>query len=168
MKPLSSNKRLHVESNLRRWAYVPVMAVIVVGALVFRWPWMVWHDRRLRRACAAQWGKSDGRVVIAFEPGTPWHEAIKAHWIPRYGDRTSLVELSLVGSSSRSVENRVYRRWKPVTALSARSPAMIAIPPLGRGRVTSVSFAEALATPALLKRRLADVARLAFGEADAG
>jgi hypothetical protein len=156
MKPFSPKKSLHVESRLRRWAYIPVMAVTVLGIVAFRWPWMAWHDRRLRRACAAQWGDGQGRVVIAFQPGTPWHEAITRHWIPRYGDRTSLIDLS--NRPSKSLENRIYRRFKPVDSV----PAMIAIP--AHGRVYTVSFAEALPNHTALEHRLIDVARLAYGE----
>jgi hypothetical protein len=158
MKPFSPKPQIHVESRLRRWAYVPVMAITVLGIVLFRWPWMAWHDRRLRRACAARWGDSRGRVVVAFEPGTPWHEAITRHWIPRYGDRTSLIDLSQRSSTSRSVEERVYRRFKPLDSV----PAMIAVP--AQGRVSTVTFAEALPSQVALERRLLDVARLAYGE----
>lgn len=161
MSPLSRRlDRVHVESTLRRWAYVPVMAVIVVGVVVFWWPWVAWRDRRLRRDCALAWGP-DGRVVIGYEPGTPWHEAIIAHWIPRYGHQTSLVDLAKLKNAPISLEDRVYRRWK----LPFPSPAVIAIP--ARGRVTAVSFAGVLSDPRALERRFAEVARVAGFDASA-
>lgn len=162
MNPLSRTPpgvdRVQVDSTLRRWAYVPVMAVIAVGVAVFWWPWMAWRDRRLRRDCALAWG-GHGRVVIGFEPGTPWHDAIVADWIPRYGDRTSLVDLARLRSSPASLEDRVYVRWKPRSRSPVRLPVMIAIPP--RGPVCTVSFADALSDPRALAQRCADVARVA-------
>jgi hypothetical protein len=161
MKPLSRKGR-HVESRLGRLAYIPAMAVVVAGIVVFWWPVMAWSDYRLRRAWRRQWGKNQGRVVIPFEPGTSWHEAIIARWIPRYGDRTSLVDLTTLRRKARSLEDRVYRRWQPHYPFYVRPPIMIGIPP--RGRVAAVSFAEVLNDPAQLERRFSQVARLTFGE----
>jgi hypothetical protein len=166
MNPLSRKlDRVYVESTLRRWAYIPVMALIVVGVVVFRWPWLAWRDRRLRRACALAWGNGQGRVVTGFEPGTPWHAAIIAHWIPRYGDRTSLVDLAKLRSAPASLEDRIYWRWNPAFSGPVRPPVMIAIP--ARGRVCTVSFAHALSDPEALERRFMDVARVAGFDAAA-
>ena len=162
MKPLS-RKDMHVESTFVRLAYIPVMAVIVAGIVVFWWPVLSWADYRLRRAWRRHWGKEQGRVVIPFEPGTPWHEAIIARWIPRYGDRTSLVDLTTFSHKSRSLEDRVYRRWQPHYPFYTRPPIVIGSP--SRGRVVTVSFAEVLNDHAQLERRFNEVARLAFGDA---
>ena len=162
MKPLSRKRQAYVESTLVRLAYYPVMAVVVVGIVLFWWPVMAWNDYWLRRAWRKQWGDA-GRVVIPFEPGTPWHEAVIAHWIPRYGDRTSLVDLTALSPKSRSLDARVFRRWQPHShyPLYVRPPIVIAIPP--HGRVATVSLADAMADPVAIERRLAEVARLAFG-----
>jgi hypothetical protein len=161
MKPLSRKAR-HVESTLGRLAYFPVMAVIVAGIVVVWWPVMAWNDYRLRRAWRKHWGKAQGRVVIPFEPGTTWHDAIIASWIPRYGDRTSLVDLTTLKRKSRSLEDRVYWRWQPREPSRVRPPIMIGIP--ARGRVVTVSFADALDDPARLQARLSEIARLTFGD----
>jgi hypothetical protein len=149
--------RVYVDTPLRRWAYAPVMAVMVAGIVMFWWPWTAWNDYWLRRACRRQWGKAQGWVVIGFEPGTAWHEAVIAHWIPRYGGRTHLVDLAKLGTHARSLEDRVYERWK------GQPPVMITIPT--RGRVCAVSFTAVLGDSAALERRFAEVARLAYGEA---
>jgi hypothetical protein len=162
MRPFSRKPKVHVESNLVRLAYIPVMAVLVAGIVVFWWPVLALSDYRLRRAWRKHWGKDAGRVVIPFEPGTPWHEAIAAGWIPRYGDRTSLVDLTTLDPKSRSLEERVYRRWQPHYPFYVRPPIMIGLPP--GGRVATVSFAEVLDDPAQLERRFLEVARLAFGD----
>ncbi len=161
MRPLSRNSRVYVESTLGRLAYIPVMAVVVAGIVIFWWPVLAWSDYWLRRAWRRHWG-NHGRVVIPFEPGTPWHEVVIARWIPRYGDRTSLVDLTTLRPKSRSLEDRVYRRWQPHYPYYVRPPIVIAMP--SRGRVATVSFAEVLDDPAQLERRLSEVARLAFGE----
>jgi hypothetical protein len=161
MKPLSRKDR-HVESTLVRLAYIPLMAAMVAGIVVFWWPVLAWSDYWLRRAWRRRWGRDQGRVVIPFEPGTPWHEAVIARWIPRYGDRTSLVDLTTLKPKSRSLEDRVYRRWRPHYPFYVRPPIMIGIPP--RGRVATVSFAEVLDDPAQLDRRLSEVASLTFGD----
>jgi hypothetical protein len=153
MNPLSRKPQVYVESTFARLAYIPVMAVTVVAILVFRWPVLAVTDRWLRRAGRKAWG-GHGRVIAAFTPGTPWHTTIVESWMPRYGDRTSLVDLA--ASRSRSLERRIYRRW------DVRPPALIAIP--AEGRVCTLSFAEALADPVALERRFAEVARIAFGE----
>jgi hypothetical protein len=164
MNPLSRKAdRVQVDSTLRRWAYVPAMAVIVVGVVVVWWPWLAWRERRLRRDCGLIWGT--GRVVIGYEPGTPWHEAIIAHWMPRYGDRTSLVDLAKLGSAPASLEDRVYRRWKPAFPAPVRLPVVIIVP--AHGRVCTVSFAGALSDQAALERRFAEVARVAGLDASA-
>jgi hypothetical protein len=162
MKPFSRRPRVHIESNLVRLAYVPVMAVLVAGIVVFWWPVLALSDHWLRRAWRKHWGEDAGRVVIPFEWGTPWHQAISAGWIPRYGDRTSLVDLTTLESNSRSLEARVYQRWQPHYPFYARPPIMIGIP--ARGRVATVSFAEVLHDPGLLKRRFDEVAELTFGQ----
>ena len=144
-----------------RLAWIPVMAALVIGTVVFWWPVLSWYDYRLRRAWRRHWGKAQGRVVIPFEPDTPWHEAIVARWIPRYGDRTSLVDLTTLKPKSRSLEDRVYQRWKPKYPFYVRSPVMIGIP--AQGKIATVSFAEVLNDPAQLERRFSEVARLTFG-----
>lgn len=161
MKPLSRKTR-HVESTLARLAYLPVMAVLVTGVVVFWWPIMALNDYRLRRAWRKHWGKGQGRVVIPFEPGTTWHDAIIASWIPRYGDRTNLVDLTTLKPKSRSLEDRVYRRWQPYYPNYVRPPIMIGIP--ARGVVSTVSFADVLDNPAQLERRFTEVARITFGD----
>ena len=161
MKPLS-RKPPYVESSLARLAYIPVMAALVAGIVVFRWPVMAWNDHRLRRAWRRHRGRNQGRVVIPFEPGTPWHEVVISRWIPQYGDRTSLVDLSTLRPKSRSLEDRVYRRWQPQPPFSVRPPIVIVLP--ARGRVATVSLADVMDEPAAIERRLTDVARLAFGE----
>jgi hypothetical protein len=167
MNPLSRTPdRVQVDSTLRRWAYVPVMGVIVVGVVAFAWPWLAWRDRRLRRDCGLAWGAAgQSRVVIGYEPGTPWHEAIIAHWIPRYGDRTSLVDLAKLGSAPASLEDRVYRRWKPAFPGPVRLPVIIVVP--ARGRVSTVSFAGTLSDRQALERRFTEVARVAGFDASA-
>jgi hypothetical protein len=162
MRPLSRNPRVYVESTLGRLAYIPVMAVVVAGIVIFWWPVLAWSDYWLRRAWRRHWGNNHGRVVIPFEPGTPWHEVVIARWIPRYGDRTSLVDLTTLKPTSRSLEDRVYRRWQPHYPFYVRPPIVIAMP--SRGRVATMSFADVLDDPAQLERRLSEVARLAFGE----
>jgi hypothetical protein len=109
------------------------MAVLVTGIVVFWWPVLAWGDYRLRRA---------------------WHDAIIAFWIPRYGDRTSLVDLTTLEPKSRALEDRVYRRWQP--------PIIIGIP--ARGRIATVSFADVMDNPAQLERRFQDVARVTFDD----
>jgi hypothetical protein len=161
MSPLSRKPPPYVDSTWKRLAYIPVMAVIVAGVVVFWWPAMAWSDFRLRRAWRRHWGSNEGRVVIPFEPGTPWHEAIIARWIPRYGDRTSLVDLTTLKRKSRALEDRVYRRWQPRSPQHAKPPIMIVIPP--RGRVLTVSFADAMSEPAVLERRFAEVAEVVAG-----
>lgn len=161
MKPLSRNPR-HVESTLKRLAYIPVMAVMVAGIVVFWWPVMALNDYRLRRAWRKHWGKAQGRVVIPFEPGSPWHDAILACWLPRYGDRTSLVDLTTFNRQSRSLEDRIYQRWQPRYPFYVRPPIMIAIP--ARGKVATVSFADVIRDPARLDRRFNEVARLTFDD----
>ena|SRR5579862_7935782 len=161
MKPLSRNPR-HVESALLRLAYIPVMAVMVTGIVLCWWPVMALNDYRLRRAWRKHCG-SRGRIVIPFEPGTPWHDAIIASWIPRYGDRTNLVDLTTLKRGSRSLEAKVYRRWQPHYPFYARPPIMIGIP--ARGRVATVSFADVMGNPAELERRFNEVARIAFDDA---
>jgi hypothetical protein len=163
MKPLS-RKPPYVESTLVRLAYIPVMAVLVVGVVVFWWPVLAWSDYWLRRAWRRHWGNHQGRVVIPFEPGTPWHDAIIARWIPRYGDRTSLVDLTTFRPESRALEDRVYRRWQPNYPFYVRPPMVIALP--SHGRVATVSFADVMAEPAAIERRMTEVAELAFGNLD--
>jgi hypothetical protein len=132
MKPLS-RKDLYVESTLVRLAYIPAMAVLIVGIVVFWWPVLAWSDYRLRRAWRRHWGRTQGRVVIPFEPGTPWHDAIIARWIPRYGDRTSLVDLTTLLPKSRSLEDRVYRRWQPHYPFYVRPPIVTEVAGLAFG-----------------------------------
>jgi hypothetical protein len=146
---------------MARLAYIPVMIVVVIGIVVFWWPVLAWDDYWLRRAWRKQWGK-EGRVVVPFEPGTPWHEAIITSWIPRYGDRTSLVDLTTHRPKSRSLEDRVYQRWRPNYPFYVRPPVMIGIP--SRGRVATVSFADVLLDPAQLEQRFHQVAELTFGD----
>jgi len=99
---------------------------------------------------------------IPFEPGSPWHDAILACWLPRYGDRTNLVDLTTINRKSRSLEDRVYRRWQPRHPFYVRPPIMIAIP--ARGKVATVSFADVIRDPARLDRRFNEVARLTFDD----
>ncbi len=162
MKPFSRKPR-HVESAVGRFAYIPVMAAIVVGVVALWWPVMSWNDYRLRRAWRKHWGRAQGRVVIPFEPGTAWHDAIIASWIPRYGDRTSLVDMTTLKPKSRTLEDRIYRRWQPRYPASVRPPIIIAIP--ARGRVATVSFADVMESPARLAARFQDVARITFDDA---
>jgi len=161
MRPFS-RKSGYVESTVGRLAYGPVMAVLVTGVVVLWWPLMAWNDYRLRRVWRKHWGKGQGRVVIPYEPGTPWHDAIIASWIPRYGDRTSLVDLTTLKPKSRSLEDRVYRRWHPRKSALARPPFIIGIP--AKGRVVTVSFADVIENPVRLDRQFQDVARITFDE----
>ena len=162
MRPLSRTSR-HVESTVGRLMYAPVMAVLVTGIVVLWWPVMAWNDYRLRRAWRKHWGNGQGRVVIPFEPGTPWHDAIIASWVPRYGDRTSLVDLSTLKPKSRSLEDRVYRRWRPGKPDYARPPIIIGIP--ARGHVMTVSFADVMDDTTRLDRRFQEIAGILFDDA---
>lgn len=161
MNPLSRKNR-HVESTAKRLAFIPAMAIMVAGIVVLWWPVMAWNDHRLRRAWRKHWGKGQGRVVIPFEPGSRWHDAIIASWIPRYGDRTNLVDLTTLKPKSRSLEDRVYRRWQPKNPAYTRPPLIIGIP--ARGRVATVSFADVMDSPARLAGRFEEVARMVFDD----
>lgn len=101
-------------------------------------------------------------MVIPFEPGTAWHDAIIALWIPRYGDRTSLVDLTTLEPKSRALEDRVYRRWQPHYPFYLRPPIIIGIP--ARCRIATVSFADVMDHPVQLERRFQDVARVTFDD----
>jgi hypothetical protein len=138
------------------------MAVLVTGIVVFWWPVLALNDYWLRRAWRKHWGRSQGRVVIPFEPGTAWHDAIIASWIPRYGDRTSLVDLTILKRKPRTLEDRVYRRWQPHYPFYVRPPIIIALP--ARGRVATVSFADVMGNPAQLDRRFNEVAQITFDD----